>query len=96
VLVIKRRVGELIRIGDQIEITVLEITPTKVLLGVNAPSEMRVARDEVRLVQDENAAASRLPRRVETAILNRIKTASASATAIVPWKDSSRRGGGAR
>jgi carbon storage regulator len=74
VLVIKRRVGEMIRIDDHIEITVLEITPTKVLLGIKAPGEVRVMREEVRLVQNENTAASRLPQRVEAAILKRLNT----------------------
>lgn len=72
-LVIKRRAGELIRIGDEIKLTVLEITPTKVLLGIDAPNEVRVTREEVRLVEDENAAASRLPERVEAALLERLK-----------------------
>ena len=50
-LVMKRRLGERIRIGDQIWVTVTEITKENVRLGVDAPPDIRVLREE--LVDDE-------------------------------------------
>ena len=57
-LVIRRRAGESILIADDVEIEILEITPTRVKLGVKAPKEVPVLRKEVRLTQDRNRAAA--------------------------------------
>ncbi|MBZ5591363.1 MAG: carbon storage regulator [Acidobacteriia bacterium] len=57
-LVIRRRAGESIFIADDVEIEVLEITPTRVKLGIKAPKEVPVLRKEVRLTQDHNRAAA--------------------------------------
>jgi carbon storage regulator len=46
-LVLTRRVGERIRIGDQIVVTVMEIKGRQVRLGVEAPQEFSVHRQEV-------------------------------------------------
>lgn len=73
-LVIKRRAGERIRIGDNVEIVVLEVTPAKVTIGIEAPGEVRVAREEVCQVENENAAASRIPTRVEAALRKRLES----------------------
>ena len=47
-LVLSRRAGERIQIGDQIEVTVVRIGPGVVRIGIEAPTEMTVLRDEVR------------------------------------------------
>ena len=47
-LVLSRRAGERIQIGDQIEVTVVRIGPGIVRIGIEAPSEMPVMREEVR------------------------------------------------
>jgi carbon storage regulator len=47
-LVLSRRAGERIQIGDQIEVTVVRIGPGVVRIGINAPSEMTVMREEIR------------------------------------------------
>jgi carbon storage regulator len=47
-LVLSRRAGERIQIGDQIEVTVVRIGPGVVRIGIDAPSEMTVMRDEIR------------------------------------------------
>jgi carbon storage regulator len=57
-LVIRRRAGESILIADDVEVEILEITPTRVKLGVKAPKEVPVLRKEVRLTQDRNRAAA--------------------------------------
>jgi carbon storage regulator len=44
VLVIRRRPGQSIRIGDDIEIHITETGPSKVTLGIIAPKEVTVTR----------------------------------------------------
>jgi carbon storage regulator len=58
-LVIRRRAGESIVISGDVEIEVLESSPTRVKLGIRAPKEVSVVRKEVSLTADENQAASR-------------------------------------
>lgn len=46
-LVLSRHVTEEIRVGDNVRIVVVEIAGDKVRLGVSAPREVSVHRDEV-------------------------------------------------
>ena len=46
-LVLTRRVGQSVMIGDDVEITLLQVSRTKVRLGVSAPSTVRVLRREL-------------------------------------------------
>lgn len=46
-LILTRRVGESIRIGDDIEVTITTIKGREVRLGIRAPLEVRVDRSEV-------------------------------------------------
>ena len=48
-LVLSRKVGERIWLGDDISITVVRITGGGVRLGIDAPSEMPVVREELKL-----------------------------------------------
>lgn len=58
-LVLSRQRDETIMIGDEIEITVVDIRGDKVRLGINAPRSVRVHRKEVyEAIQRENASAS--------------------------------------
>ena len=43
-LVISRRIGESFLIGEDIEVTVVDITAERVVLGVTAPREIPVTR----------------------------------------------------
>jgi carbon storage regulator len=53
-LVLSRRLGETLIIGDDIKITVLGISGTQVRLGIAAPKDVSVHREEVyRRIQDE-------------------------------------------
>jgi carbon storage regulator len=58
VLVLRRRVGESIAIGRDIEIEVIEISKTRVKLGVRAPREVSVMRREIISIAVENRSAS--------------------------------------
>lgn len=58
-LVVRRRAGQSILIGEDVEIQVLEIGPARVKLGITAPAAISVVRSEVRLTREENLAAAR-------------------------------------
>src|ERR1700722_3204869 len=57
-LVLRRRVGEAIAIGSDIEIEVIEISRTRVKLGVRAPRSTPVVRRETVPIAAENRSAS--------------------------------------
>jgi carbon storage regulator len=58
-LVLTRRLNQSIKIGDDIEITVIEVRGDQVRLGVSAPRDVAVHRKEVYLqIQQENLAAA--------------------------------------
>ena len=46
-LILTRRVGETLNIGDDITVTVLGVQGGQVRLGVNAPKEVAVHREEI-------------------------------------------------
>ena len=46
-LILTRQIGETLMIGDQVTVTVLGIKGNQVRLGVNAPKEVAVHREEV-------------------------------------------------
>jgi carbon storage regulator len=46
-LVLARKVGEKILIGDNISVTVVRIAPGVVRIGIEAPGEMPVIREEI-------------------------------------------------
>jgi carbon storage regulator len=58
-LVITRKTGERICLGDDVTITVLDVAGSSVRIGIEAPSDLRVYRYEIWLaVQEENRAAA--------------------------------------
>lgn len=48
-LILTRRVGESLIIGDDIEINILGIKGNQVRIGINAPDEVSVHREEIYL-----------------------------------------------
>ncbi len=46
-LILTRKSGETIRIGENIAVTVLEVKGTQIRLGIDAPKEIVVDREEV-------------------------------------------------
>ena len=58
-LVLTRRPGQSILIGDSIELVVVRIEGDRVVLGIEAPREIRVVRSELlRAVEAENQVAA--------------------------------------
>lgn len=68
-LILARRINESIMIGDQVEISVVDIKGDQVKLGISAPRTVKVYRREVyRAIQDENVAAAKAPPRTLPAL----------------------------
>ena len=65
-LVLSRKESERIRIGDSIVITVVRLTRDRVRLGIEAPADVLVLRDE--LEKDENAHSASSSREDEQSV----------------------------
>lgn len=60
-LILTRRVGETLVIGDDVNVTVLGVRGNQVRLGVNAPKEVAVHREEIyqRIQKEADASNSK-------------------------------------
>lgn len=57
-LIMWRRAGESLLVGDGIEIEVLEAKSHRVKLGIVAPTSVAIVRKEARITREENLAAA--------------------------------------
>jgi len=57
-LILTRRVGETLMIGDEVTVTVLGVKGNQVRIGVNAPKDVSVHREEIyeRIKNEKNEA----------------------------------------
>ena len=66
-LILTRKLGENIRIGDKIKITILDVKGGQVKLGIEAPPHVAVHREEIyERIRDENRRASGISPRGHT------------------------------
>ncbi|HMI30381.1 MAG TPA: carbon storage regulator CsrA [Candidatus Limnocylindrales bacterium] len=58
-LLLTRKLGENIRIGDDVKITIVEVKGNHVKLGIDAPPSVKVHREEIyERIQEENRKAA--------------------------------------
>ena len=57
-LILTRRVGETLMVGDEVSITVLGVKGNQVRIGINAPKDVPVHREEIyqRIKMEENSS----------------------------------------
>ena len=56
-LILTRRVGESLMVGDEITVTVLGVKGNQVRIGVNAPRDVAVHREDIyNRIQDDDQA----------------------------------------
>ena len=69
-LVLGRRTGENIRIGDDIKVIVLEVRGGQIKLGIEAPLSVQVHREEIyeRIQRQNRRAAAQAPTDLEEAV----------------------------
>jgi carbon storage regulator len=54
-LVLSRKVGESIKIGDGITVVINRIAGNRVTIGLQAPRSMRIVRGELKLFEDDDS-----------------------------------------
>jgi carbon storage regulator len=77
-LMMSRREGETILIGDDIEVVIAHIGRSRVKVGIRAPRELTVMAREVKLVREENLAASARSDTALSHLLTRLRPAVSS------------------
>jgi len=55
-LVLSRKPGERILVGDAVKITVIRIGPHSVRIGIDAPGHMNIVREELTIFEDAESS----------------------------------------
>jgi len=73
-LILSRRIGENVRIGEDVTVTVLEVKGNQVRIGVNAPKSIAVHREEIfQRIAHKTTLAAESPPEATTPIRPTIK-----------------------
>ena len=51
-LVLSRKESERIRVGDSLTVTIVRVSGDKVRVGIEAPADLKVLRDELELIEE--------------------------------------------
>ncbi|MFB3776006.1 MAG: carbon storage regulator [Bryobacteraceae bacterium] len=79
-LVIRRRPGQSVLIGEEIEIEIIEAGPARVKLGITAPKQILVLRKEIRITRQQNLnAAQGVSQEAVRKLAEKLRPAAASA-----------------
>lgn len=46
-LILTRRIGETLKIGDNVDVTILSVRGNQIRIGINAPRDVAVHREEI-------------------------------------------------
>ncbi len=62
-LILTRRVGETLMIGDSVSVTVLGVKGNQVRIGINAPKDVAVHREEIfqRIKREQGGSGEQTP-----------------------------------
>lgn len=83
-LVIRRRLGEAVVIGDDIEVEILDASASHVKLGIRAPKTIPVVRKEIHVVSTQNrASVNEVPPQDLKRLLTAIRRKSSSTTSAL-------------
>ncbi|MFB3908476.1 MAG: carbon storage regulator CsrA [Candidatus Eisenbacteria bacterium] len=70
-LILTRKLGEMVRIGDRVRIVVLDIKGGQVKLGIEAPAQVSVHREEIyERIRQENRRASGISAKTLREVVN--------------------------
>lgn len=84
-LILQRRPGESLRIGEDIEVTVVAIEGGKIRLAISAPKDVTILRNELIGAQNANRDAA-MEQPVPTELLSMLDTILPSAQTPLPVK----------
>ncbi len=74
-LILTRKLGESITIGDDIKVTVLGVFGRQVRIGIEAPSQVVVHREEIYVkIQQENRKAAKSVKKDLTSVMKMLKS----------------------
>lgn len=58
-LILTRRIGETLKIGNEVDVTILDVKGSQVRIGINAPTDVNVHREEIYLsIKEEKQIAT--------------------------------------